>query len=466
MTSVSFLAQESIYGMRTFTADQVLSPYVFVFMAAYLVSFFFTPVMRSIATYYGIIDEPDGIRKMHKTPVAYLGGVAVFLGWLAGLAVSQFIPLHWGFEEGLPRNVVVNFGIVMGASLVVLLGLWDDILRASPKGKILVQVIAAGCLLGMGIGRRVAWIFIAPILQRTTHYLDWPVPRGQVYLLAPYQDHWIVYAASALFVIGLVVLCCNATNLVDGLDGLCGGVTGVVSAGYLFLAVHLAMFSGALNANMDGLRVVIALALLGGVLGFVPFNFNPASIFMGDAGSMFLGFCCALLMILFASEQAHFKWFIAGVVMFSLPLLDTALAFTRRWVNGRPLFSADRFHLHHQLVARGFSIKQTVLISYGLSIIFCLLGAAIVYMRTRYAVAIYLVFFGSLIVAAIKMGMVHERIQAVVRKPLGAEAVIPEQPAASAVLEVREASDVPQEPPQDVAGVWEERPGKNPVAHG
>jgi hypothetical protein len=171
---------------------------------------------------------------------------------------------------------------------------------------------------------------------------------------------------------------------------------------------------------------------------------------------MFLGFCCATLMILFASDQAHFKWFLAATVMFSLPLLDTALAFTRRWVNGRPLFSPDRFHLHHQLVARGFSVKQTAVISYGLSLLFCILGAAIVYIRTRYAVAVYLVVFGSIVVAAVKMGMVHERVRAVVRKPVGEDSAAPRAASASDVLDVRDAEAAETQPVAPAPGVWVE----------
>jgi hypothetical protein len=123
-------------------------------------------------------------------------------------------------------------------------------------------------------------------------------------------------------------------------------------------------------------------------------------------------------MVLFAA-QGQFKWFLASMVMFSLPLLDTTLAFVRRYVNKRPIFSADKYHLHHQLVARGFTVKQTVVISYGLSIAFVLLGAAIVFTRTRYAVGIYLIVFGSIIVAAFKMGMVHERVKITTPKSLG-----------------------------------------------
>lgn len=414
MTSV--LAEESIVGLRLFTADEVLSPYVYVFYAAYLVAFIFTPVMRMIAREYGIVDEPDGIRKMHTRPVAYLGGVAVFLGWLAGLALSQFLVLH-RVEDGLSKYVTINFGVVLAGSGILLLGLWDDVLSLSPYRKIMGQVLAGACLVAFGVGKGSAWIFLYPILVRTNLFLGWPA--GDFERMAPYlQQHWGVDILSGLFVIAIVVVCCNAANLMDGLDGLCGGVTAVVAAGFLFLAVSLAMQSGALNANQDALRVVLGLALLGGVLGFVPHNFNPASVFMGDAGSMFLGFACATMIAMFA-EAGHFRWVLAALVMFSLPLLDTALAFMRRWVNRRPIFSADRYHFHHQLVARGFTVKQTVLISYALTIIFCILGAAVVFIRTRYALAVYLVVFGSILVAAYKMGMVHERVPVVPRKSLG-----------------------------------------------
>jgi UDP-GlcNAc:undecaprenyl-phosphate GlcNAc-1-phosphate transferase len=221
-------------------------------------------------------------------------------------------------------------------------------------------------------------------------------------------------------------------------------VTAVIGAGFLFLAVQLAMLN--IDQDWDAVRIVLALALLGGVLGFVPYNFNPASIFMGDTGSMFLGYSCATIIILLAEEQS--KWLLAALVMFALPIMDTALAFVRRWVNKRPLFSADRHHFHHQLVDRGFSIRKTVIISYALTFAFCLLGMFIAYMRTRYAVAFYLVIFGSMIVAAYKMGLVHEKPRIVSPKPLGsANTIIPPSspPNSADVLEIREASpEVPE----------------------
>jgi len=208
---------------------------------------------------------------------------------------------------------------------------------------------------------------------------------------------------------------------------------------------------------------VLGLALLGAVLGFIPYNFNPASIFMGDTGSMFLGFCCAVMIILTAQERP--KWFLATMVMFALPILDTALAFLRRYVNGRPLFSADKQHFHHQLVSRGFSVKQTVMIAYGLAIMFAILGGIMVYIRTRYAVAIYLVVFGSIIVAAYKAGMVHERARVVKRQNLSDGADVDATTTnidSGTVLEVNDRPtqvDVSPVPSVVVPGTWDNKSG-------
>jgi len=327
----------------------------------------------------------------------------------------------------MPRHLVINFSIIVGAAVILLLGLWDDILRISPWAKIGGQVFAAVCLLWANVGVKSTWMFISPIQNKLILLFPSIAPIT--------EEHWFVAASSYAFVIFIMVGCCNATNLLDGLDGLCGGVTAIIAAGFLFLAVHLGRESGALSIHDDALRVVLGLALLGAVLGFIPYNFNPASIFMGDTGSMFLGYACATMIILF-SQGNYPKWFLASIVMFALPILDTVLAFTRRWVNKRPLFSADRHHFHHQLVARGFSVKQTVLISYGLALVFALLGAAIVFVQTRYAVAIYLVVFGSLIVAAYKMGMVHEKARSVVRQSLDPSTSRAERPSPSEVIDV------------------------------
>jgi UDP-GlcNAc:undecaprenyl-phosphate/decaprenyl-phosphate GlcNAc-1-phosphate transferase len=409
------------------TIDEVVSPYVYIFYAAFVVAFAFTPIMRAVAIYYGVIDRPDMIRKMHSAPVAYLGGVAVFLGWMAGLALSQFVFIH-RLAPGLPLHVAIGWGIVVGAALIVTVGLWDDLRHIQPRVKIAAQVSAAGMLLVNGIGTYSTSYLLKPVSARLAMF-DW-------FVWHPLPD-WIIVTTSCALTVIVIVFCCNAANLMDGLDGLCGGVTAIIAGGFLFLAVYLARYAEIADTNTAALRVVVVLALLGAVLGFIPFNFNPASIFMGDAGSMFLGFIMGLMIVMMGEVES--KWFLAAMVMFALPVLDTALAFARRWVNRRPLFSADKFHFHHQLVARGLSVKKAVLLAYALAIAFVALGSAIVFMRTRYAAASYLVIFGWIIVAAYKMGMVHER--AVVEKPRSLDLSSAATSAAvepNAVLEIRQ----------------------------
>src|SRR5204862_330206 len=152
-----------------------------------------------------------------------------------------------------------------------------------------------------GVGIKSAYPLLVPFATRLDRYLHAPIcvyPNGEPHTWFLY----LVYATSTLLVIFAVVGCCNATNLMDGLDGLCGGVTAVIAAGFLFLAAHMATSTSVDRIDEDAQRVIMGLALLGGVLAFVPFNFNPASIFMGDTGSMFLGFCCATMMVLFAAN--------------------------------------------------------------------------------------------------------------------------------------------------------------------
>jgi UDP-GlcNAc:undecaprenyl-phosphate GlcNAc-1-phosphate transferase len=439
-------------AIHTLTADEVLSPYMYVFYAAFAVSFVFTPVMRSIATYYGIVDRPDQVRKLHKAPVAYLGGIAVFLGWLAGLAMSQFLWTH-RVGPGLPDHVIVRFSIVASACMIVALGLWDDLRSIKPRIKIAGQVAAAWVLLSAGVGLKISFHILDPIFRRL---IDTCPSLGWLMMDPLYSN--IAHVCSIIITTAVVVFCCNATNLMDGLDGLCGGVTAIVAAGLLFLAVYLGMTGATENTNWDGLRVVLGLALLGGVLGFVPYNFNPASIFMGDTGSMFLGFACATLIVLMGDREG--RWFLAAMVMFSLPILDTTLAFARRYINGRPLFSADKFHFHHQLVQRGLSVKRAVITSYGLAIFFTLAGAAVVVIRERYAVGFYMVLFGYIVVAAVKIGMVHERTTVVERKPLELDESAKTAPIApNSVVEVRDVDPDESTHQGPVPGGWAEPPG-------
>jgi UDP-GlcNAc:undecaprenyl-phosphate/decaprenyl-phosphate GlcNAc-1-phosphate transferase len=405
----------SVLAITSYTFSTVLQPYMPVFYVAFLVTIVLTPLMRFLAHRHGIVDDPDGRRKVHTQPIAYLGGVSIFLGWLAGVSISVFLRPH-NAESLMLNTVQIPPGVLLGAATVVLFGLMDDVYSLSPKIKILGQFLAALLLIlpaavfesgndyFLKPGHGAAWMVIFPLQFRGY------IPH--IMALDPDTQHWIYLAAavaSALFAIAIIVSSCNATNLLDGLDGLCSGVTGVMSLGYLALAVYLAcnIASTGADAALDPARITLSLALLGAVLGFLPFNFNPASIFMGDTGSMFLGYICGTMMLLFAQEGT-IRWFLSAVIIFGLPMLDTLLAIVRRKLNGRPIFSPDSNHFHHFLIRRGLSVRKAVFLGYGVAAVFVSFALVIVIVPTRMAIGLYLVLFGWLIVTAFKMGMIFQ----------------------------------------------------------
>jgi UDP-GlcNAc:undecaprenyl-phosphate GlcNAc-1-phosphate transferase len=192
-----------------------------------------------------------------------------------------------------------------------------------------------------------------------------------------------------IFVLGAT----NSLNLLDGLDGLCAGVTVIITAALLMLAIHLGTWASS-NVGGDAVRVIVCLGLLGAVCGFLPFNRHPAKIFMGDAGSMQLGFVVAALMILFAEKAV--RWWMASVVVFGLPILDTAVALVRRLLNHRPLFVSDRGHIYDQMIDRGIPLKKTVALCYALAALYALIGLGLslrTQIRARYALIIYVLVF-------------------------------------------------------------------------
>jgi UDP-GlcNAc:undecaprenyl-phosphate GlcNAc-1-phosphate transferase len=394
--------------------DMILTPYMPVFYVSFLATLVLTPLMRKLAHRHGIVDAPDGRRKVHTQPIAYLGGVSIFLGWLAGVSVSVFLKPH-NADVIILQTIQVPPGVLLGAATVVLFGLLDDVYSLSPKVKLLGQLLAALLLVGPGaLGIGGTDFFLGLHGNHTgpgSMILDSFVRNGLATADWANSPHIILAAAafSTVAAIFIIVAACNATNLLDGLDGLCSGVTGVMSIGYLILAVYLAhkVIDTSGGSPIDPTRITLSLALLGAVLGFLPFNFNPASIFMGDTGSMFLGFICGVMILLFAQNQTV-KWCLAGIIMFGLPMMDTLLAIVRRKLNGKPIFSPDSNHFHHYLIKRGFTVRKAVLISYLVAAIFVSFALVIVIMQTRLAIAVYLVLFSYIIVAAFKMGMIFQ----------------------------------------------------------
>ena len=286
------------------------------FLVALLVCNRMTPPVKRFAERIGAMDIPKDNRRVHDHPIPRMGGLAIIVGFF--LAMLLFVPVS--------EKV---YGIVIGAFIIAGMGFVDDIVNLRPIVKLILQLFAAFVCVRFGLViDAVSW----PV---TKTYLDlgwWGVPLTML---------WIV-------------LCTNAFNLIDGLDGLAAGVTAICS---FFLLVGSVLFSTAEPA-----AAIILMALIGACLGFIPFNFNPAQIFMGDVGSQFLGFILAT-----ASILGLFK--LQAVAAFALPLADTGFAVVRRLAHGQSPFQADKGHFHHRLLALGLSQKQTVLVLYGVAAI-------------------------------------------------------------------------------------------------
>ncbi|MCD4825910.1 MAG: undecaprenyl/decaprenyl-phosphate alpha-N-acetylglucosaminyl 1-phosphate transferase [Phycisphaerae bacterium] len=362
------------------------------------VSLIATPIIRFIAYRAKIVDRPDDLLKPHARPVAYLGGLAICVGLLAGIACYVVIMpdarQHWvalgqcitSFDiPALMENPLWQvFAIALACIVITLVGLLDDIRNIPPRSKVMGQILAAAILLAGGVGHSVA--------QPLFTHLSLPSPPA-----------WVLIPLSAGACLVLVIATCNATNLLDGLDGLCGGVTGIVTLGFLALAVYLATYHHV--GPTDSLRIGLCLAMAGAVLGFLPYNIPPASIFMGDAGSMLLGFFVATMMMLFCAE-GHARFFVAACAIFALPILDTALAVVRRLLSGKGIFTGDRSHLYDQLVDRGMTVKQVVVLFYILATVAAVIGVTLAQIQLRYAAVIYVVLLVMIWVIFYKKGMI------------------------------------------------------------
>ena len=345
--------------------------WTFQFWPVLLTSFVFgvigTWFSKKIALKYNIVDKPNDTVKTHKVPIAYLGG----LGILAGFACGIFIGcLH---EDVCVARWLMS--ILTGAAIACFVGLIDDVYDLRPSHKMAGQVIASIPLIATGV---------MPSLN------PFLAPFG---LSIPSSVEWAIGVPIVIFT---VLGATNSLNLLDGLDGLCAGVTSIITIALLFLSVHLATWGW--SEVRDPVRMIICLSLVGGTLGFLPFNRAPAKIFMGDAGSMLLGFVVAAIMMLFA--RAFPRWWLASLVVFGLPILDTAVALARRWLNKRPLFVSDRGHIYDQMIDRGFSLKKTVVVCYILAGVYAFIGVAMSQFKTRYAVLVYIavVIISALIV--------------------------------------------------------------------
>ena len=280
------------------------------------------PYVRKIAMHIGALDIPNE-RKVHKNPIPRLGGLGIFVGFMLGYMIFG-------------QNSVQMNSILIGSFIILLTGIFDDIKPISAKAKMLGQIAASAVI-----------VFYGDILL--TH----------VTIFGQYIDFGIFsYPITLIF----IVACTNIINLIDGLDGLAGGVSSI----FYLSTIVICFFQ-----NRFGLEFTLALIALGSTLGFLIHNFNPARIFAGDSGALFMGFIIAVISLLGFKTTVITSIFIPLMIL-AVPILDTLFAIIRRVVNHRKISEPDKEHLHHQLLKMKFSHKNTVLIIYGINILFAI----------------------------------------------------------------------------------------------
>jgi len=328
---------------------------------AALVTAFTTPMVRRLATHLGVIDGTEEERRVHETPTPRGGGLAVFFGFafslftVLGLAllhpavlfpeVASHALQHQidalGDQLEASHNLV---GLLFGSMLILGVGLWDDIMGMRPRSKLIAQVIVA--LISMLYGFSIAGTTNPFNHNPNTNWIEFPL--------------WVGVPLTLLWYVGMM----NAINFIDGLDGLLSGVT-AISCVFIFV---IAVMHG------DPVVALVVATLAGAVLGFLPYNFNPAKIFIGDAGSLFIGYVFATVSMIGVSKRAIAMGLLVPLVVLALPILDTAAAIFRRARSGKKITEADRGHFHHQLIFHfGLNVRQAVLLIY---VVCLLLGAA------------------------------------------------------------------------------------------
>ena len=306
------------------------------FAGSLAISFASTKFVRDYAVQRGWVAGPAQERHLHNTALPRLGGIAIVFSFLVSVSIALLIESLHGRGVGLSAQPLLT--ILPPALLIFLLGIYDDMCGASPYLKFSVQAIAGSLLFAGGL-----------------RILDLPL------LFGAHQFSWFVGLPLTIF---WVMAITNAFNLIDGLDGLAAGSA---------LFSTLVMFVVALFSNTP-LIALVTLALAGAVLGFLRYNFNPATIFLGDCGSLFIGFMLSALSLQGAQKAPTIVAVAIPVVSFGLPILETSLSIMRRLISGRPVFTADREHIHHKLLQRGLSHRQAVIVLYAVCAVFALLS--------------------------------------------------------------------------------------------
>lgn len=293
-------------------------PYLYLFLVPLLIALLATPLLYRFAHNNGMVDLP-GTHKLNTEARPVLGGIGIYLAWITG--VLAFFPLCYGVGA-----------IIMAAKILVIAGVLDDLYNLKVLQKLLAQSAAA----------------LIAVLGNVGHFRI---------LLDYFNQYYIPDIVTLALITGWIVLMINAFNLIDGLDGLAGGTAAII-------LISMAVISITLGRLM---MLGFLLPVLGAVLGFLPYNFQPARILMGDTGSMLLGFMLSMLFLLTIDKPFSISLVLGSAFIFAYPALDIFFAVYRRLRRGSSIFQADRGHIHHLLLQLGYSVRQTVAILYAVS---------------------------------------------------------------------------------------------------
>ena len=339
--------------------------YIIAFVLAFLIAFFATPFAKRIAFKVGAIAKPRK-RDMHTKPIPRMGGIAIFAGFMITfLMVVWYLPIV---------NLKQVIGIFLGCGIIFLLGVFDDIYELPAKPKFLIQILAATIVALCDI--RIDF-FTIPFIGDSEQYI-----------------HFLAIPATVIWIVAIT----NAVNLIDGLDGLAAGVSSIASLCLMVLSIYAGYPPGAL----------LTATLAGACMGFLPYNFNPASIFMGDTGSTFLGFTLGITSVMGLLKGYTVATIFIAVLVLGLPIFDTAFAILRRFLAGKPIMSPDRGHLHHRLVDNGYTQKQAVVTLYGISGILGLSAIAFFNRDLKFALLVFLMM-GCLLYFTVKTMATNEK---------------------------------------------------------
>jgi UDP-GlcNAc:undecaprenyl-phosphate GlcNAc-1-phosphate transferase len=315
-----------------------------VFIISYAIVFFLAPLFIKLALKYKIVDTPNK-RKVHSKPIPTLGGMVIFLAFnLAIIFAMKLNPYFWLEVKNY------SFGLFLGGFLILILGILHDTINIRPEAKLLGQIIVALILFNTGIR-----------IEEITNPFG-----GQIKLILP---------LSMLISVGWILAMINAINLIDGLDGLAGGLTIISSLALLAIAL----------AKQDINSIFILIILIGSTLGFLRYNFYPAKIFMGDCGSMFLGFILSIVSIQGINKMAATVALLIPITAIGVPIYDTVLSIMRRIIKRAGIFQADRKHIHYRLLDMGMTHKHVVLVLYFMGIYFAIISYLFLLIPVEYA---------------------------------------------------------------------------------